>query len=160
MAIGGNEVRIGYKNYTADATQRMFFLGPLYIPSRAAFPDRIVKNKNLTATGTLYAQRSTGGASNVEIDYVNIMLPNLVILKRTGAGSVAGTPYINYYDGEGANLYDDTTIEEYLRIIGGRLKLDPMRMNWINWQPGANGSANASTQTLAFRMIITPRWAL
>jgi hypothetical protein len=94
------------------------------------------------------------------VDYVNIMLPNLVILKRTGTGTVTGTPYINYWDGEGANLYDDTAIEEYLRIIGGRLKLDPMRMNWINFQPGAQASANASTQTLQFRMIITPRWAL
>jgi len=151
---------VGYKTFVADATQRVFFLGPLYIPSRAAFPERIVRNKNLIATGTLYAQRTTGGASNVEIDYVNIMLPNLIILKRTGTGTVTGSPNISYWDGDGAVLYDDTDIEEYLRIIGGKLKLDPMRMNWINWQPGAQASANASTQTLYPHIIITPRWAL
>ena len=158
VSMGGTSVRVGYASYVADATARMFYLGPLYIPSRAAFPERSVRNSNLVATATLYGQRTTGTA-NVEVDYVDIMLPQMMRVMRTSS-STATTPLEYIWDGSGV-LYDSYTPQEQLRITGDKtITLAPMARNIIHFQPGTNATANATEQTISGYVYITPRWAL
>jgi hypothetical protein len=161
LSMGGTSVRVGYKTVVADGTNRMFYLGPLYVPSRAAFPDRSVKNTNIVATATLYAQRTTGGASNVVISYVDIMPPNLMRFIRTSAIAVT-TALIYFWDGEGCVMYDGNTPGEQMRIIGeNTIRLDPMKRNILHYQPGTNATSNTSETAIAFEDVyITPRWAL
>ncbi|MFA6204338.1 MAG: hypothetical protein WC710_14265 [Gallionella sp.] len=161
LSMKGTSIRIGYKSVVADATMRMFYLGPLYIPSRAAFPERSLRNQNILATATLYAQRTTGGASNVEVDYVDVMLPNMLKIARTSAVAIT-TPLIYYWDGEGAILYDASikAEAEQMRMIGGRIKLAPMARNYLRIEPCDNGEANATVREMSGTWFVTPRWSL
>lgn len=139
------------------ATFKAFLLGPINISYEQFSPDLL-----LSAGGIICGLlRTTGGASNVGIDYVAAIRNPLKIFMDTSMSSRAfliidktARRVTNTKSG-GAYISHDTP-----QITGKTQNLAVNVFNFVWSFIGDNTNANVITRTLKYTIHVTPRWSL
>lgn len=143
---------------TADATRRLFIVGPLNFPSKPAiFGD---SNSTRQVTATVQMIRSAAGAANVTIDYT-LLLPAPLIRVKAPASTSSLDGINSRLRSVRATIEDADTFRDFAEVTGQPMDLEPEKVNTVLMMRGNHGAANDISRTLIFEEVkVTPRYAL
>lgn len=143
---------------TADATKRLFIVGPMNLPSKPALFGDSSSTKQITATVQMV--RSAAGAANVTIDYT-LLLPAPLIRVKAPSSTTALTGINSRLRGVRASIESAAAFVDFAEVTGQPIDLEPDKYNTVFMMRGNHGAANDISRTLIFEEVrVTPRYAL
>lgn len=164
IGSGGN-VDSELKSVTAGATAFLFETNPLFLPSnKRLFRDDKVSTQK--AGFALRAKRTTGGSSDVDLDYINVFPYPYV--KITG-GSASDTGFMYRSSQSQAVGIVTTAVPDNvgelsnlsMQVYGpGPIEFIPSKLNLFQQLLGDATHAPTITYTATYYVYVTPRWAL